>query len=61
MELGMWSSIIIVTTFSFIVIGLDEYVLKPWRQKKWERLAASGDPEAQELLRIARSAKVYDE
>jgi hypothetical protein len=61
MELGLWSSIIIVTAFSFLVIGLDEYVVKPWREKKWERLAASGDKEAQELLRIARSAKVSEE
>ncbi len=53
MELGMWSSIIIVTAFSFFVIFLDEYVVKPWRDRKWERLAASGDKEAQELLRIA--------
>jgi hypothetical protein len=61
MELGMWSSIIIVTGFSFFVIFLDEYVLKPYRQRKWERLAASGDKEAQELLRIAKSAKVSEE
>lgn len=61
MELGLWSSIIIVTVFSFVVIGLDEYVVKPWREKKWERLAASGDKEAQELLRIAKSAKVSEE
>jgi hypothetical protein len=61
MELGMWSSIIIVTAFSFIVIGLDEYVVKPWRERKWERLAASGNKEAQELLRLAKSAKVSEE
>jgi hypothetical protein len=61
MELGMWSSIIIVTGFSFLVIGLDEYVVKPWRERKWERLAASGDKEAQELLRLAKSAKVSEE
>ena len=61
MHLGMWSSIIIVTAFSFFVIGLDEYVVKPWREKKWERLAASGDKEAQELLRLAKSAKVSEE
>jgi hypothetical protein len=61
MELGMWSSIIIVTAFSFLVIGLDEYVVKPWRERKWERLAASGDKEAQELLRLAKSAKVSEE
>ena len=59
--LGMWSSIIIVTGFSFFVIFLDEYVAKPWRTRKWERLAASGDKEAQELLRIARSAQVSEE
>jgi hypothetical protein len=61
MELGMWSSIIIVTAFSFFVIFLDEYVVKPWREKKWERLAASGDKEAQELIRLAKSAKVSEE
>ena len=54
MELGMWSSIAIVLGFSFFVIFLDEYVVKPWRHKKWERLAASGDKEAQELLRIGQ-------
>ena len=59
--LGMWSSIGIVIAFSFVVIFLDEYIVKPWRHKKWERKAASGDKEAQELLRMARSAKVDDE
>lgn len=61
MELGLWSSILIVTGFSFLVIFLDEYVVKPWRERKWQRLAASGDKEAQELLAIAKSAKVQDE
>lgn len=61
MELGMWSSIAIVIGFSFLVIALDEYVVKGWRHRKWERLAASGDPDAQELLRIAKSAKVSEE
>ena len=61
MELGMWSSIIIVTLFSFVVIFLDEYVVKPWRERKWQRLAASGDEEAKELLRLAKSAKVSEE
>jgi len=61
MELGLWSSICIVTGFSFLVIFLDEYVVKPWREKKWQRLAASGDKEAQELIALAKSAKVQDE
>ncbi|MGH7786831.1 MAG: hypothetical protein ACRERC_08185 [Candidatus Binatia bacterium] len=61
MELGLWSSIIIVTVFSFVVIALDEYVVKGWRHRKWERLAASGNKEAQELLALAKSAKVIDE
>ncbi|HVN86286.1 MAG TPA: hypothetical protein VMW17_15735 [Candidatus Binatia bacterium] len=61
MELGMWSSVAIVLGFSFLVVFLDEYVLKPWRHKKWERQAASGDPQSQELLRLAKSAKVVDE
>jgi hypothetical protein len=61
MHLTMISSIVIVTVFSFVVIFLDEYVVKPWRERKWERLAASGDKEAQELLRVAKSAKVSEE
>ena len=61
MELGLWNSIAIVLGFSFLVIGLDEYVVKPWREKRWERRAAAGDKDAQELLRVARSAKVYEE
>ena len=60
-HLGIWSSAIIVLGFSFLVVGLDEYVAKPWRHRKWERRAASGDKEAIELLRIARSAHVVDE
>ena len=61
MKLNMWNSVAIVVGFSFLVIFLDEYVLKPYRQKHWERLAASGDKEKQELLRLARSAHVVDE
>lgn len=61
MELGMWNSVIIVLGFSVLVIALDEYVAKPWRKRKWERRAASGDKQAEELLRIARSAKVSEE
>ena len=61
MTLGMWNSIAIVFGFSLLVIFLDEYIVKPWRHRKWERKAASGDKEAQELLRMARSAKVDNE
>jgi len=61
MHLGMWNSIIIVLGFSFVVVFLDEYVVKPWRHRKWERKAASGDKEAQRLLEMARSAKVSEE
>ncbi len=61
MHLGMWNSIAIVIGFSFLVVFLDEYIVKPWRHRKWERRAASGDKEAAELLRMARSAKVSDE
>jgi len=61
MQLGMWSSVIIVTAFSFLVIFLDEYVVKPWREKHYERLAEEGDEEAKELIRLAKSAKVSDE
>jgi hypothetical protein len=60
-ELNMWNSTIIVVAFSFIVIGMDEYIIKPWREKHWEKLAAAGDVEKIELLRMARSAKVVDE
>jgi len=61
MHLTMWSSVIIVLAFSFFVIFLDEYIVKPWRHKRWERLAASGDKEAERLLNMARSAKVSEE
>lgn len=61
MELGLYSSIAIVLGFSFVVIALDEWVAKPLRQRRWEARANSGDREAQELLRVARSAKVVDE
>ncbi len=61
MELNMYNSIAIVLGFSILVVFLDEYVVKPLRHKKWEREAASGDKRAQELLKMARSAKVSDE
>ena len=61
MHLDLYNSIAIVLGFSFVVVLLDEYVVKPWRHKKWERKAASGDKEAAELLRMARSAKVSEE
>jgi hypothetical protein len=61
MELNIWSSTAIIVGFSFLVIVLDEWVAKPWRQKRWERRAASGDKEAQELLKVARSAHVVED
>ena len=61
MTLGLWNSVAIVLGFSFVVVFLDEYIVKPWRHRKWERLAASGDKRAEELLRMARSAKVSEE
>ena len=60
-SLNFWNSIAIVIGFSFLVIFADEWLLKPWREKHWERQAASGDKEKADLLRIARSAKVVDE
>jgi hypothetical protein len=61
MTLGLWNSVAIVLGFSFLVVFLDEYVVKPWRHRKWERKAASGDKEAERLLKMARSAKVSEE
>jgi hypothetical protein len=61
MELGLWNSIFIVLGFSVLVVVLDEFVAKPWRKSRWEKRAASGDKEAQELLRMAKSAKVSEE
>jgi hypothetical protein len=60
-EFTFWNSIVIVTVFSFIFVALDEWVAKPWREKRWERQAAAGDKDKQELLRIAKSAKVVEE
>jgi len=61
MELGIGNSSLIVLGFSIFVVLLDEYIAKPWRMKRWEARAASGDPEARELLRLAKSAHVKDE
>ncbi|MEO6028019.1 MAG: hypothetical protein ABIR79_14235 [Candidatus Binatia bacterium] len=61
MVLGLYNSIAIVFGFSLLVIGLDEYVAKPWRHKRWQARADSGDQEAIELLKIAKSAKVSEE
>ena len=61
MTLNLWNSVAIVLGFSFVVVFLDEYVAKPWRHRKWERKAASGDKQAEALLKMARSAKVVDE
>jgi hypothetical protein len=60
-NLNMWNSAIIVVGFSFLVIAMDEYVIKEWRQKHWEKLAASGDQEKIDLLRMAKAAHVVDE
>lgn len=61
MELDIWSSTAIVVGFSLLLIAADEYIAKPWRHRQWDKRAKSGDKEAQELLRVARSAKVVDE
>jgi hypothetical protein len=61
MELGFWTSWIIILGFSVLVVLLDEFIVKPMRHRRWEQKAASGDPEAKELLRMARSAKVSEE
>jgi hypothetical protein len=59
--LNMTNSAAIVLGFSFFVIFLDEYIVKPFRIRHWEKLAASGDKEKIELLKLARSAHVVDE
>lgn len=60
-HLDMVSSTIIVVAFSFLVVGLDEFVIKHWRVRHWEKLAAAGDKEKIELLAAARAAHVVDE
>jgi len=60
-HLDMVNSTIIVVGFSFFVVGLDEFVVKQWRQKHWEKLAAAGDKEKIELLAAAKAAHVVDE
>ena len=61
MELDFNTSCVIVFLFSVFVVILDEYIAKPIRRRRWEQRAASGDKEAQELLRMAKSAKVSEE
>ena len=60
-HLNMTNSAIIVVVFSFIVVAMDEYIIKQWRQKHWEKLAAAGDKEKIELLAAAKAAHVVDE
>jgi|WetSurSiteA1Bulk_404760.scaffolds.fasta_scaffold214463_1 hypothetical protein len=60
-ELNLWTSIGIMVSWSLMIVALDELVMKRWREKMWEKRAARGDPEARELLRVAGSAKVYEE
>lgn len=60
-HLDMVNSTVIVVAFSFFVVGLDEFVVKQWRQKHWEKLAAAGDKEKIELLAAAKAAHVVDE
>ena len=60
-HLDMVNSAIIVVGFSFIVVAMDEFIIKQWRQKHWEKLAAAGDKEKIELLRMAKAAHVVDE
>ena len=59
--LNLWNSSAIILGFSFLVVGLDEWVAKPMRSRRLEMRAAAGDKEAQELLRIARSAHVNED
>ena len=61
MELDIWSTSAIVLGFSLLLVAADEYIAKPWRHRLWDKRAKSGDREAQELLKLARSAKVVDE
>jgi len=60
-QLNMTNSGIIVLVFSLIVVAMDEYIIKQWRQKHWEKLAAAGDKEKIELLAAAKAAHVVDE
>ena len=61
MTLNLWNSVAIVIGFSFLVVALDEWWIKPLRHRRWEKRAASGDKEYEELLKLARSAKVSEE
>ncbi|GIW43541.1 MAG: hypothetical protein KatS3mg077_0823 [Candidatus Binatia bacterium] len=52
-----WSlgvALAIVLGYSVALILFDEFIAKPWRQRRWKRRAAAGDPEAQEILARAR-------
>ena len=60
-HLNMTNSAVIVIVFSFIVVAMDEFIIKQWRVKHWEKLAAAGDKEKIELLAAAKAAHVVDE
>ncbi len=61
MRLGLWSSVAIVLLFSVLLVVFDEYVVRPWRRRRWERRAERGDETARELLEIARRVRVQEE
>ena len=60
-QITLWQSVTIVLGFSFLIVVLDEYAMRPSHEKRWEKRAASGDVYKQEPSRVARSAKAVEE
>lgn len=54
MRWSIGTAVSIVLAYSLMLILIDEFVAKPWRRRRWQRRAASGDTEAQEILARAR-------
>ena len=61
MYLGAWSSMAIGLGFSALIVCVDACVVKRWRRRKWQRLAASGDEQMRALLRRTASVPVSEE
>lgn len=61
MRWSLFVSVLIVLAYSVLLIAFDEWVAKPWRQRRWQRRAKRGDPQAAELLRIAREVHIRED
>lgn len=61
MSRSLLLSVVIVVTYSLLLIAFDEWVAKPLRYRRWQRRAREGDQQAAELLRVAREVQIRED